>query len=95
MYKYSKSKGNKKFFPTHVTGVYQEGGDMVSDPNAVAGDPAAGGGGEDPMQQLIMAAQQATESGDCQVALQVCGAIVQLASQGAEGGAPAPGGAPV
>lgn len=51
---------------------YQEGG------------PAPQGGG-DPMQQLLQAAAEAAQSQNCELALQVCQVLVQMA-QG--GGAP-------
>ena len=64
---------------------FQEGGAMPSQ-----GAPAAPQGGEDPTAMLIQGAQQAVESQDCQVALQVCQMLLELAGGG---GAPA-GGAP-
>lgn len=71
---------------------FQQGGPM----GAPAPAPEQGGG--DPMQQLLMMAQQALESQDCQAAMAVCDALMQLASGGAqagpEGGAPAPEAAP-
>jgi hypothetical protein len=65
------------------SGVYrfQEGGPMPEQ-----------GGGQDPMMQLIQAAAQAVQSQDCQTAMAVCQALVQLA-QGGPGG-PAPERAP-
>ena len=48
------------------------------------------GGGEDPMQQLAMACQQVLETQDCNLAMQVCQAILQMIG----GGAPAPEEAP-
>lgn len=64
---------------------FQEGGAMPPQ-----GTPAAPQGGEDPTAMLIQGAQQAVESQDCQVALQVCQMLLELAGGG---GAPA-GGAP-
>lgn len=58
----------------------QEGGAMP------AGAPAAAPqGGEDPMAMLIQGAQQAVQSQDCQIAMQVCQMLLELAG----GGAPA------
>lgn len=54
---------------------YQEGG--------VA--PAAPQGGEDPMAMLMQGAQQAVQAQDCQIAMQVCQMLLELA-----GGAAAP-----
>ena len=59
---------------------FQEGGAMP------AGAPAAAPqGGEDPMAMLIQGAQQAVQSQDCQIAMQVCQMLLELAG----GGAPA------
>lgn len=59
---------------------FQEGGAMP------AGAPAAAPqGGEDPMAMLIQGAQQAVQAQDCQIAMQVCQMLLELAG----GGAPA------
>ena len=59
---------------------FQEGGAMP------AGAPATSPqGGEDPMAMLIQGAQQAVQSQDCQIAMQVCQMLLELAG----GGAPA------
>lgn len=58
---------------------FQEGGQMP------AGAPAPSGG-EDPMMVLIQGAQQALQSQDCQIAMQVCQMLIELAGGG---GAPA------
>ena len=59
---------------------FQEGGAMP------AGAPAAAPqGGEDPMAMLIQGAQQAVQAQDCQIAIQVCQMLLELAG----GGAPA------
>lgn len=60
---------------------FQEGGAMP------AGAPAAAApqGGEDPMAMLIQGAQQAIQAQDCQIAMQVCQMLLELAG----GGAPA------
>ena len=59
---------------------FQEGGAMP------AGAPAAAPqGGEDPMAMLLQGAQQAVQSQDCQIAMQVCQMLMELAG----GGAPA------
>lgn len=54
---------------------YQEGG--------VA--PTAPQGGEDPMAMLMQGAQQAVQAQDCEIAMQVCQMLLELA-----GGAAAP-----
>ena len=65
---------------------FQEGGPMPADPAAMGGAPAEQGGGN-PMDELVQGAQQAVESGDCNIALQVCQMLLELAGGG---GAPAP-----
>lgn len=65
---------------------FQEGGPMPADPAAQGGAPAEQGGG-DPMAELLQGAQQAVESGDCNIAMQVCQMFIELAGGG---GAPAP-----
>lgn len=64
---------------------FQEGGEMpvdqgaapVEDPNAA---PAAGG---DPTAQILEAAAQAVQSQDCNLAMQVLQALLQMAGGGA------------
>ena len=58
-------------------GKFQEGGAMPPQ------NPAQGGG--DPMQEILMGCQQAVETQDCQIALQVCQVMLEMA-----GGAAAP-----
>ena len=75
----------------------QEGGAVVApaeNPNAAPaeGAPAAPEGGEDPMQQLAMACQQALETQDCNLAMQVCQAIMQMIGGGAPEAPAAPEG---
>lgn len=83
---------------------FQEGGAMPPQ-TAPMGAPEAGGapaeapagpeaGGQDPLQQLVQMSMQALQSQDCQAAMAVCQAFVQLAQQQ---GAPAeePQGEPV
>lgn len=65
---------------------FQEGGAMAAptdDPNAAPAPEAAPQGGEDPQQQLMAACQQALDSQDCQLAMQVCAAIIQMMGGGA------------
>lgn len=53
-------------------------------------------GGEDPLMQIAQMAAQALQTQDCQAAMQVCDAFMQIVQQ-AQGGAPqeAPQGEPV
>jgi hypothetical protein len=60
-------------------GKFQEGGAMPPQ------DPVAAQGGGDPMQEILMGCQQAVETQDCQIALQVCQVMLEMA-----GGAAAP-----
>ncbi len=57
---------------------FQEGGAMPPQ------DPTAVQGGGDPMQEILMACQQAIETQDCQIALQICQIMLEMA------GSPAP-----
>lgn len=64
---------------------YQEGGPMP----AVA--PAPGPqGGEDPMVMLMQGAQQALQAQDCEVAMQVCQMLLELAGGGGAPAGPVP-----
>ena len=89
---------------------FQEGGPMPGGPGMGGGAPmppeAAGApagpeaGGGDPLMEIAQMAMQALQTQDCNAAMQVCEAFVQLVQQaqggGApEGGAPAPEGEPV
>jgi hypothetical protein len=59
--------------------------------------PEQQGGQEDPLMQIAQMAAQALQSQDCQTAMQVCEAFMQIVQQ-AQGGAPqeeAPQGEPV
>ena len=57
---------------------FQEGGAMPAGASA-----AAPQGGEDPMAMLMQGAQQAVEAQDCQIAMQVCQMLLELAGGGA------------
>lgn len=64
---------------------YQEGGPMP------AGAPAPGPqGGEDPMVMLMQGAQQAIQAQDCEVAMQVCQMLLELAGGGGAPAGPVP-----
>lgn len=66
-------------------GKFQEGGAMPPQ------DPAAAQGGQDPMAMILEGAMQAIQNQDCQIALQVCQALAEMAGAGAQ---PAPEAAP-
>lgn len=87
---------------------FQEGGAMPPQEapagapeagGAPAGAPAEGGpeaGGQDPLMQLVQMSMQALQSQDCQAAMAVCQAFVQLAQQQGGGAEqPEPQGEPV
>lgn len=61
---------------------FQAGGPMPAGASAPAPQ-----GGEDPMAMLIQGAQQALQAQDCQIAMQVCQMLLELAG----GGVPAEG----
>ena len=63
---------------------FQEGGAMP--PEAAPAEPAAPA--EDPTQQLLAACQQALETQDCNIAMQVCQAVMQMIGGGAPPAAP-------
>ena len=67
---------------------FQEGGAMPPQ------DPAAQPGGGDPMQEILMGCQQAVETQDCQIALQVCQVMLEMAGGGAAPAEAAPAPAP-
>lgn len=70
---------------------FQQGGAMPE--QGVPAEPQAQeapAGAEDPMMQLIQAAAQALQGQDCNLAMQVCQALVQLVQSSQDGAAPAP-----
>lgn len=67
---------------------FQQGGPMPPQ------DPAAAQGGGDPMQEILMGCQQAVETQDCQIALQVCQVLLEMAGGAPAEAAPAPAPAP-
>lgn len=80
---------------------FQEGGVAAAPAQAVpaqqeGGDPTAQQA-ENPLIQIAQMAMQALQTGDCQAALQVCEAFIQLVQQSSAEGAPeeAPQGEPV
>ena len=83
----------RKFIPK-----FQEGGAMPPEGEPMPEEqmaPAQEQGGS-PEEQLLMACQQAVQSNDCQLALQVCAAVLQMIGGGGEEAPQAPEGqAPV
>ena len=71
---------------------FQEGGPAPA-PAAPAPAPEGGaapveGGEQNPLIQIAQMAMQALQTGDCEIAMQVCEAFIQLVQASAEGGAP-------
>lgn len=63
---------------------FQEGGAMEEAPVEQTPEQAPEGAGQDPMVQLIQAAAQAVQAQDCNIAMQVCQVLVQLAQGGGQ-----------
>lgn len=72
----------------------QEGGEMPAEAPVEGGAPAPAEGG-DPTEQILMACQQALETQDCNLAMQVLQAIMQMLGGGAPEAAAPEGQAPV
>lgn len=69
---------------------FQEGGAMEQAPvEQTAPEEAAPQ--QDPLMMLAEASMQALQNQDCQMAMQVCQALVQMLQQVQEGGTPAQG----
>ena len=66
----------------------QEGG-VAPEAAPVEKAPAAPEQGGSPEEQIIMACQQAVQTQDCQLAMQVCQAVLQMLGGGAPQEAPA------
>lgn len=84
---------------------FQEGGPMGPGPEAMGpeamgpeqGAPEGGApeqGGGDPLMQIAQMADQALQSQDCEMAMQVCQVFLQLLQQSQGGGGAPEGGAP-
>ncbi len=72
-----------KFVPKNIR-KHQEGGAMApAEEPAEATAPAQGG--QDPLTMLAEGAMQALQNQDCNLAMQVCQALVQLVQQMANG----------
>lgn len=71
---------------------FQQGGEMApQDPNAApveGGAPAEGGSPEDMLMQIAETAMQALQNQDCEAAMAVCQAFVQMVQS--QGGGTAP-----
>ena len=74
---------------------FQQGGAMSEEaaPKTAAPEAGAAGApasGEDPIMQIAQMAAQALQGGDCNMAMQVCQAFIQMLQSQQGGGAPAP-----
>ena len=74
---------------------FQEGGAMPAEAapvegaeGAPMGPEGAPQGGEDPLMQILQVAAQALQSQDCQAAMAVCQALIELAQGGSATGQP-------
>lgn len=68
-------------------GKYQEGGPVeapVEEGAAPEGAPVEEQGGQDPMMQILQVAQQALQEQNCEAAMAVCQALLQLAQGGGQ-----------
>lgn len=70
-----KNYNPNKYMPKYM----QEGGEMPAPAEPAAPEAQAAAPAEDPMQQILAAAQQALEQQDCNLAMQVLQAILQMA----------------
>ena len=77
---------------TQLIGKFQEGGAVEQTPAPEQGGAPAPEQGGSPEEQILMACQQALESQDCNLAMQVCQAVLQMLGGG---GQPEPQGEPV
>lgn len=72
---------------------FQQGGPMPQDPASQGGGTPAGApapeggapeqGGQDPMAQILQVAAQAVQTQNCEAAMAVCQALMQIAQGGA------------
>lgn len=69
----------------------QEGGEMASPAEEPVTAPAQEPAQEDPTAQILQAAVQAVQTQDCNLAMQVLQALLQMAQGGQEAPAEAPG----
>ena len=69
-------------------GKFQEGGAMPPQ------DPAMEQGGGDPMQEILMGCQEAVETQNCEIALEICGMLLEMAGGGEAPAEEAPAPAP-
>lgn len=77
-----------QFTPKNSIKRFQQGGPVdVEEPMTEEAMPVEEAPQQDPMAMLIEGAAQALQNQDCNIAMQVCQALVQIAQQGAQ---PAP-----
>lgn len=70
---------------------FQEGGAMEQAPVEQTAPEEAAAQQQDPLMMLAEASMQALQNQDCQMAMQVCQALVQMLQQAQGGGTPAQG----
>lgn len=83
----------KKYLPK-----FQEGGEMAAPEQAAPAEqaPAAPEAGGDPTEQILMACQEVVQTQNCEMAIQVCATLLEMAGGSAQQAPAAPEGqAPV
>ena len=72
---------------------FQEGGEIPAESTSPETTPTeAPAEGGDPTEQILMACQQALQTQDCNLAMQICQAVIQMIGGGVEGAPAAPEG---
>lgn len=83
-----------KFTPKNVK-KFQQGGEIAPAEQPMPEEAPVEGAGQDPLMMLAEGAMQALQNQDCQIALQVCQALIQLIQQMSNGAPAEPQGEPV
>lgn len=76
MLKFNRNSTYLPYVPSHIIGLYQEGGELKMSEEAMQEEPT-----EDPMMEVLTMAQQAVENNDSEIALQVCQMLVDMMMQ--------------
>ena len=82
----SRSYDDQNGIKRTIVEIFADNMEMLTSRGAAQAPAAAPQGGEDPMAMLLQGAQQAVQAQDCQIAMQVCQMLLELAGGG---GAPA------
>jgi len=76
---YNKSSSYLPYVPSSIIGLYQDGGELAMSEDQMNQEET-----QDPMAEIMGMAQQALESNDGEMALQVCQILLEMMSQGEE-----------